>query len=156
MIWNETPSNEKRMTIVLWRILSWPDLMSSLFSEAFSEMWKRERFCDGRRWWGWASSPSTPPDGPGEPLLLSCFHRCQLKSYIACFSCQIRTLSDLQGAAALQAADPSLQVNLSNRKLHNFFLQFIFFAGCIHCKAAPASCQHQKFAEAAQCWRNQS
>ena len=44
--------------------------MSSLFSEAFSEMWRnRERSCDGRRWWCRAPSPSTPPDGPGESFL---------------------------------------------------------------------------------------
>ena len=56
--------------------------MSSLLSEAFSEMWRnRERSCDGRRWWGWASSPSTPPDGSGEAFL-PILNWCQIWSYL--------------------------------------------------------------------------
>ena len=49
---------------------------------------------------------------------------------------QIRTLSDLQGAAALQAADPSLQVNLKNHIWWNLpFLQAAYIAK-LHQQAA--------------------
>ena len=72
---------------------------------------------------GGEAGHQAPPHHLMDQVNLSCFLAFIDANFslIACFSCQIRTLSDLQGAAALQAADPSLQVNLSNRKLHNFF-----------------------------------
>ena len=111
--------------------------MNSLFSEAVSENVKRREIL----WWKevvmlgikpfhttWWTRWSFPPT--------QWFHGWQIAT---AWFYQIRTLSDLQGAAALQAADPSLQVKLRNRLLHIWwdlpFLQAAYIAK-LHQQAA--------------------